>query len=205
MPTPLLVAVVGVAGALLGAFINNYFSSRNSRRDREQRELQAERDRQHRELQAQEEREHRERMAHLEDWRRQRDDATQLVRSSDPAEQKRGFAWLRTLENDPVAPQKDREFVQQIRELALEGMVGRAMFEEANTVLAGAEDLPVELEPMSALPIDAVVAEMMSQSLRDIRDWMATGGQQMRAEGIQLYGGLPPDQQVGNQKFGGHG
>lgn len=181
----------------MGALITGYFSSRNSREDREQRELLANQDRHHRELQAREEREHREHMAYLEDWWRQRDEATQLVRSSDPGERKRGFKYLRTLEDDAVAPEKDRKFVQQIRELAEEGIVGRAMFDSANTILKSAENLPTKLEPMSTLPIDVWAAGVMNQRLQDLQNWIVTGSEQFRAEGIQMYGGLPPDQRTG--------
>jgi hypothetical protein len=188
MSTTTLIAVAAtigtVFGASLGSIVTGFFSSRNSRKDREQRELQAH-----------EEREHRERMARLEDWRRQRDEATKLVRSLDPNDQKRGFAWLRTLENDSEVPQKDREFVQQIRELAVEAVLGKAYWQLGNKSLGDLEvNQPVKVEPGTATPASIAAADIVT---RHMQQWHASGvaaAQWMTQEGIRLYGGLPPDQ-----------
>ncbi|AWG52020.1 hypothetical protein P5V93_13605 [Mycobacteroides abscessus subsp. abscessus] len=170
-----VIAIIGVSGVLISALIAGSIALWNGRKDRQHREL----------------------MAHLEDWRGQRDVATSLVRSPDPNDRKRGFAQLAILENDPAVPQTDREFIQQIRELVAEGVAGRALFAGGNTVLQEVEKLAlVKIEPASGLPEEAALVDVMNQNLQDFHKALVDGGHQMRFEGIQMYGGLPPDQQA---------
>ncbi|AWG52018.1 hypothetical protein P5V93_13585 [Mycobacteroides abscessus subsp. abscessus] len=195
MPTPLLVAVVGVAGALLGAFINNYFSSRNSRRDREQRELQAERDRLHREHQSRDERQHREQQSRREQWLRQKDVAIEQAQSDDAVLRSIGFMSLTYLKDDPVATAEDRDLIQKIGDRSVEGSFGKLYLQMAESTRRQAEEFvnPFKTAPPSNNPIEAFAMERMSQHMEEYRKGLAAGAQWMKLEGIQLYGGLPPE------------
>lgn len=166
-------AIGTVFGASLGSIVTGFFSSRNSRKDRE----------------------HRERMARLEDWRRQRDEATKLVRSLDPNDQKRGFAWLKTLENDSEVPQKDREFIQQIRELAVEAIVGKTYWQLGKRQLSDLEvNQPVKVQPGTATPASIAAADAVTRHMQQLHASGIAAAQWMTQEGIRLYGGVPPDQ-----------
>jgi hypothetical protein len=165
----MLTTICTVSGVLLAALIAAFFSSRNGRKDRE----------------------HRDRMARLEDWRRQRDFATQLVRSADPGERKQGLWQLGALGDDPVAPQRDRDFLRQVAELAAEARLGRMKVDVASRALEILQNCgPVTIEPGPTLPELAAIAETMNRRHLEIR----TGFEQMRLDGIRMYGGLPPGQ-----------
>jgi len=167
----MLATICTVSGALLGAFIAAFFTSRNGSKDRE----------------------HRDQMARLEDWRRQRDLATQLVRSPDPGEWKQGLAQLKALWDDPVAPQRDRDFIWQIAELAEEAIHGRVRVDVGTRGLEALENCgPLILGPGPTHPALVALAETLNQRRMEFR----TGFEQMRLDGIRMYGGLPPDQRT---------